>query len=648
MVTFAHAKIQKKFMKFIFLCLAACALFVGCQGGEKSTEKQEEPLAHDENYVKDPHSFSNPEEAVTRHLNLNINVDFEKQIISGVASYQISKRENADKIIFDIDEITIDRVTLNGDESGANYRLDDGNDFGQKLTVDIYEGTRSVNIHYTTSPDASAVQWLKPEQTSGKVYPFLFTQGQAILTRSWIPCQDSPGIRLTYDATVQVPTGMMAVMSASNPTAKSDDGAYSFKMAQPIPPYLIALAIGDIEFQSIGENTGVYAEPQLIEAAAYEFADTQKMMSAAEKLYGPYQWERYDVIVLPPSFPFGGMENPRLTFATPTIIAGDRSLTSLVAHELAHSWSGNLVTNANWNDFWMNEGFTVYFEKRIMEELYGREYAEMLNLLGMQDLQREIESLGTTSGQTKLKLDLAGQDPDNGMTDVAYEKGYLFLRLIEETAGRETFDEFLRGYFDAFAFKTITTEEFLEYLSEHLLTPNKLEINVDEWVYGEGIPANCPVVNSDRFLIVENEFNSWFKGLKPANKLLSAEWTTHEWLHFLRMIPENVEYPKMVELDDAFGFTTTGNNELKAVWFEKSILSEYAEANDEIEHFLQTVGRRKFLMPLYSAFINTPKGTEMANRIYSTARSGYHAVAVRSIDELLVFDPEKYKGSISL
>jgi len=635
-------------MKFIFLSIVALTLFVGCQSGDKSNINQGEPLVHDGNYTKDPHSFANPDEAVTRHLNLNINVDFEKHIISGVASYQISKRDNADKIVFDIDDITIDRVTLNDDESGANYRLDNGNAFGQKLTIDIYSGTRSVNIHYKTSPDASAVQWLSAEQTSGKIHPFLFTQGQAILTRSWIPCQDSPGIRLTYDATVQVPTGMMALMSASNPTAKSANGQYSFKMAQPIPPYLIALAIGDLEFKSIGENTGVYAEPQLVEAAAYEFGDTQKMLGTAEKLYGPYQWERYDVLVLPPSFPFGGMENPRLTFATPTIIAGDRSLTSLVAHELAHSWSGNLVTNANWNDFWMNEGFTVYFEKRIMEELYGREYAEMLNLLGKQDLEKEIESLGTTSGQTKLKLDLAGSNPDDGMTDVAYEKGYFFLRLMEETAGREVFDEFLRGYFDAFAFKTITTEEFLVYLSEHLLVPNNLEINVDDWVYAEGIPANCPVVVSDRFDKVENEFRSWYKGTKAARQLDKTSWTTHEWLHFLRMIPNEVAYTKMVELDDAFGFTTTGNSELKAVWFEKSILGGYAEAYDEIEHFLQTVGRRKFLMPLYTAFKSTPKGSEMAFRIYAKARPGYHSVAVRSIDELLAFDPEKYKGSISL
>jgi leukotriene-A4 hydrolase len=561
-------------MNRILFCVAALMLFVGCEvGGEKAIEPAE--LVHEGVFLNDPHSFSNPDEAVTRHLELDLDVNFENQIISGVASYHISKKPGAKKIVFDIDEITIEKITLNSEESGANYQLDKGNDFGQKLTVELYDNTRLVNIHYKTSPSASAVQWLNAQQTSGKIYPFLFTQGQAILTRSWIPCQDSPGIRLTYNAKVKVPQGMMAVMSASNPTKKSESGEYTFEMEQPIPPYLIALAIGDIEFRSTGEKTGVYAEKQLIEAAANEFSDTEKMLIAAEKLYGPYQWERYDVIVLPPSFPFGGMENPRLTFATPTIIAGDKSLTSLVAHELAHSWSGNLVTNANWNDFWMNEGFTVYFEKRIMEELYGRDYAEMLNLLGHQDLVRAVEELQATGGSTKLKLDLEGMDPDDGMTDIAYEKGYFFLRLLEETVGREKFDVFLKGYFEEFAFKTITTEVFLEYLNENLITPNNLAVNVNEWVFEEGIPASCPKVVSNRFSLVELELAKWEKGEISAKEINSGNWSTHEWLHFVRNLKNETNLTQMAELDEAFGFTTTGNSEIKAAWFERSIKNNY-------------------------------------------------------------------------
>jgi len=634
-------------MKRILYCIASLALLSGCEGGgDKYVEPAE--LVHEGIFAKDPHSFSNPDEAVTRHLDLDLEVDFDKHVISGVASYHISKMKGAKKIVFDIDDISIDKITLNREEIGANYQLDKGNDFGQKLTVDIYDNTRLVNIHYKTSPNASAVQWLTAQQTSGKIYPFLFTQGQAILTRSWIPCQDSPGIRLTYDAKVKVPQGMLAVMSASNPTTKVDSGEYSFKMEQPIPPYLIALAIGDIEFRSTGEKTGVYAEKQLIEAAANEFSDTEKMLHAAEKLYGPYRWERYDVIVLPPSFPFGGMENPRLTFATPTIIAGDKSLTSLVAHELAHSWSGNLVTNANWNDFWMNEGFTVYFEKRIMEELYGRDYAEMLNLLGHQDLVRAVEELQATGGSTKLKLDLAGMDPDDGMTDIAYEKGYFFLRLLEETVGREKFDEFLKGYFEEFAFKTITTEVFIDYLNEHLINPNNLAVNVNEWVFEEGIPASCPKVVSNRFDLVEIELAKWEKGEISAKEINSDKWSTHEWLHFVRNLKNETSIAQMTELDEAFGFTTTGNSEIKAAWFERSIKNDYAEAFDEIDTFLKNVGRRKFLMPLYTAFSKTPKGKERALQIYARARDGYHSVAVKSIDELLAFDPEKYKASISL
>ena len=245
-------------------------------------------------------------------------------------------------------------------------------------------------------------------------------------------------------------------MSASNPQIKNETGSYHFEMKQPIPSYLLALAVGDVEFKRVSNRAGIYAERTVLDSAVWEFADLEKMIHGAEELYGAYLWERYDVLVLPPSFPFGGMENPRLTFATPSILAGDRSLTSLIAHELAHSWSGNLVTNRTWNDFWLNEGFTVYFEHRIMEKLYGRDYAEMLALLSLQDLRETIQSLKDENlyADTKLKLDLAGRNPDDGVTDIAYNKGYFFLRLFEERYGRERFDSFLKHYFSSNAFKS--------------------------------------------------------------------------------------------------------------------------------------------------------------------------------------------------
>jgi aminopeptidase N len=351
---------------------------------------------------------------------------------------------------------------------------------GSALHVPIGAGTSLVTIHYATSPDAAALGWMEPSMTFGKKMPFLFTQGQAILSRTWIPCQDSPGNRITYTATIEVPKGMMAVMSAENPQKTAPDGKYSFKMEQPIAPYLVALAVGDIAFQSVGPRTGVYAEPSMLKKVAYEFADMEKMVAAAEALYGPYAWGRFDVIVLPTGFPFGGMENPKLTFATPTVIAGDRSLVSLVAHELAHSWSGNLVTNATWNDFWLNEGFTVYFERRIMEALYGADYVEMLDELEYNELIAEMKDLD--SADTRLKIDLTHRNPDDGMTGVAYQKGSMFLRMLERKTDREKWDIFLKSWFETNKFTSKTTEDFLAFLQKNYLDKYKVTANVEAWV----------------------------------------------------------------------------------------------------------------------------------------------------------------------
>ena len=465
----------------------------------------------------------------------------------------------------------------------------------------------------------------------------MFTQSQAILARTWLPCQDSPGIRYTYEATVHVPKDLMALMSATNPTQLDTSGVYHFRMDQPIPSYLMALSVGNLEFESVGDRTGVYAEPSILATATYEFADMQKMLEAAEKLYGPYAWERYDVIVLPPSFPFGGMENPRLTFATPTILAGDRSLTALVAHELAHSWSGNLVTNSTWNDFWLNEGFTVYFERRIMEAVYGEDYANMLAILGWQDLEHTLEEFKDTPNDTKLKLDLMGRDPDDGMSDIAYEKGYFFLRTLEEQVGREKFDAFLLKHFTDNAFKTMDTERFLENLKRDLLDDSEEKYagyKIHQWVYEPGLPSNVVNVGSSLFAQVEGQLDA-FMSSNDVTAIDTANWTTHQWLHFLRKIPADVTLEQMSTLDKAYLFTSTGNSEIAAVWYELAIDRGYKAADPAIEQFLIRVGRRKFLTPLYSALIKADPTMERARMIYEKARPNYHSVSTNTLDELL-------------
>jgi aminopeptidase N len=464
-------------MKKLFIILGCVILILtNCTNPkqEKSTLK----------YVDEPHSYAQPNEAVITHLDLEIDVDFNQEIINGKATYKI-KNSNSSEIILDTKFLEIEKVQADGKDTEFSLGEFDEH-LGQPLNINIGKETKNITVYYSTTDRAEALLWLNPQQTTDKTHPFLFTSGSVILTRTWIPIQDSPQIRITYNATVRVPSELMAVMSAENPKEKTKNGEYHFKMQQPISPYLIALAVGDIEYKAISKRTGIYAEKSMVDKVHYEFSDMERMVLSAENLYGKYPWEQFDVIVLPPSFPSGGMENPRLTFATPTIIAGDKSLTSLIAHELAHSWSGNLVTNATWNDFWLNEGFSVYFEIRIMEALYGKDRANMLAFMERQLLDAELENFKDTPDETKLKLNLKGRNPDDAINNIAYDKGYLFLRTLEETVGREKFDEFLKNYFQKHAFSTMTTEKFIVYLNDNLLEKNGITFNTDEWIYTAG------------------------------------------------------------------------------------------------------------------------------------------------------------------
>lgn len=613
------------------LYCAFVLLMMSCNEDKKQESTDSESLK----YVEETHSYAKPNASVITHLDLDINVDFDTKIIEGSATYSIDNN-NASEIILDSKYLVIKAVEADG--KTTDFKLGDFDEqLGQSLTIAITENTKEITVHYKTTEKTEALQWLSPQQTADKTHPFLFTQGQAILTRSWIPIQDSPQIRITYTANVKVPSELMAVMSAENPKEKTADGIYNFKMKQPISPYLMALAVGDIYYKAVSERTGVYAEKSMIDKAHSEFSDMEKMVDAAENLYGDYDWEQFDVIVLPPSFPFGGMENPRLTFATPTVIAGDKSLTSLIAHELAHSWSGNLVTNATWNDFWLNEGFTVYFEIRIMEALYGKDRANMIALIGRQDLEEEIESFKDEPEMTKLKLDLTNKNPDDGMNSIAYDKGYLFLRTLEETVGREKFDAFLKNYFKTNAFSTVTTEEFLDYLSTNLLEPNNINFNVDEWVYKSGIPSNQSVIVSDKFENAEKTLN-YFISNKSVDASMTKDWTTQEWVHFIRNFPETITKEDLERIDKAFDLTNSSNSHIAMVWYEQAINHDYHGNNvdQRIEDFLIRVGRRWYVSTLFKAFKRNDK-IEEALAIYRKSRANYHSVTARTIDDMLEF-----------
>jgi leukotriene-A4 hydrolase len=592
--------------------------------------------------VRDPHSAARPDEARVTHVALDLAADFTARTLAGTATLTLARTGSAPTLVLDTADLTIVKVTdaaghALGHALGAKDPI-----LGQPLTVTLTPDVTKVVVEYRTSPQAAALQWLSPSQTAGRKQPYLFSQGQAILTRSWVPTQDSPAIRQTYDARITVPAPLVAVMSAERLTPDGvplPDGRrrFDFRLTHPVPPYLIALAVGDLAVRPISARTAVVAEPSVVDRAAAEFVDLEKMVAAAEALYGPYRWGRYDVLVMPPSFPFGGMENPMLTFATPTILAGDRSLTSLIAHELAHSWSGNLVTNATWNDFWLNEGFTVYFELRIMEALYGPERMAMLEVLGRQELIDEIAGLGAGSKDTHLRLSLAGRNPDDGMTAVPYDKGAALLRLIEQVVGRARFDAWLRSWFGRRAFTSATTDDFVADVRANLLANDPAleeRINLPAWLDAPGIPPNATRPAAAAFDQVDEAVRQFAAGT-PASRLGTTEWVTQQWLRFLGSLPDRVTTARLADLDRTFGFSASGNSEILFAWLRIAIRHRYEPAMPALERFLTSQGRRKFLRPLYDDLMKTSWGPAVARRVYQQARPTYHAVSVTTLDTIV-------------
>jgi len=626
-------------MKLIFKLSLLTLLMASCTTKvEKVKPKKTIPVNN--------HSFSNIEEVHTTHLHLDLNVDFINKRLSGVARHKMDN-QGTNQAVFDIKGLKIQKVTTGNSENEKvrNFEIGPGVEntiLGQPLIVNIDKNTAYVNIYYETTEESEALDWLDSALTSSKNKPFLYTQGQAILTRTWIPIQDAPSNRITYSADLKVPSDLMAVMSASNPIEKNNEGNYHFDMKQPIPCYLIALAVGDLVYGDLGNHTGVYCEPELLEASMYEFEDLPSMMEAAEKLYGKYAWDQYDLLILPYSFPFGGMENPRLTFANPTLLAGDRSLVSVVAHELAHSWSGNLVTNETWNDFWLNEGFTVYFENRIMEEIIGKNGADNLALIEFFELQEELERI-ENSGHPEdahLFLDLDGRDPDDGMTDVAYVKGAFFLKTLEAYVGRDKMDVFLKSYFNHFKFTSVNTDKFVSYLEKELLQKYNIDFNYKEWIYQPGIPESCINLKSDGFENVKDMAITYANGETdenwdklPFNK--RSNYSVQEWLTFIRHLPSDINVEKMTMLDNQLAFSEWTNAEIQFEWFMKSVSSNYANAYPYLESFLEKIGRRKFILPLYEALYKNVNTRGKALEWFKDYNKNYHAVSSNSIAEAL-------------
>ncbi|GAB2626591.1 M1 family metallopeptidase [Novilysobacter erysipheiresistens] len=626
-------------------CVAAAVIAGGCSrdaapAGDTAATPDAEAAAPVTEY--DSLSYAQPDQVRIEDLALELAVDFDNKQLAGSATYQLDWIDpDATQLVLDTRDLTIEKVVgERSDDKWVDLKFDlaePDERLGSKLTIQAPQQPERIRVTYETSPEASGLQWLTPAMTEGGEQPFMFSQSQQIHARSWVPLQDTPRVRFTYTAHVTSPEDAMVLMSADNDPKAERDGDYSFKMPQAIPSYLLAIAAGDLVFEPINERSGVWAEPAMVEKAAAEFADTGKMIDATEAMYGPYRWERYDMLVLPPSFPYGGMENPRLSFITPTVIVGDGSLVSLIAHELAHSWSGNLVTFSSPKDQWLNEGITTYVENRIVESLYGKERADMEFVIARNELRETIGEMEPQAQSLAIRPDVQVKAGDT-LTAVAYDKGAWFMQFLEQRFGREAFDEYLRGYFDHFAFQSIPTTTFVEYTQKNLLDkyPGKVtEAELDEWVYGTGIPDSAPETESPRMDAVDTARKAWLDAGTLPEASVTEAWTTQEWVHFLEGMPETLTTEQLAALDAAYEFTGTPNGEIAMRWYPLAVRSGYGEANDEIAAFLKKIGRRKLIMPTYEALVKTPEGLALAESTFAEARPGYHPITTGSVEAVI-------------
>lgn len=593
---------------------------------------------------RDRHTYSNYREVTTTHLFLDLTVDFNTQTLSGFVELDLQWNVDTNRpVVLDTRDVIIDKVLAKnqaGQWAEASYAIGKRDHIlGSKLTISNAFNPQKIRVYYQSQPQASGLQWLTPDQTAGKIYPFVYSQNQAIHARSWIPSQDTPSVRSTYSARIHNDARLVSVMSANNDTTTFVKGTSFFSMPEPIPAYLIALAVGDLEFKGMSKQTGIYAESSILAAALAEFDDTQAMIDATEALYGEYRWGRYDLLILPPSFPYGGMENPRLSFITPTVIAGDKSLVNLIAHELAHSWSGNLVTNATWQDLWLNEGFTTYVENRIMASVFGQPRANMELVLNEQGLHTALKTL--PQADTLLYLSLDQRNPDEAFTAIPYTKGQLFLLYLEQKFGKDYFDRFVRQYFKTFAFKSVTTAEFEHYLYENLLQKYPQRVSkqqVKAWLYSENLPQDFIPNHSNLFQQIDKYSMSWQRDEMTLLDIPTSTWTIHEWLHFINALPGDLSHQALAELDEAFNFTGSTNAEVAHAWYFLAIGAQYDLVYPAVESYLLNIGRRKLIVPLYQQLSHTPAGLAWAQQVYKKARPAYHSLA-RSSVEALIWDP---------
>jgi len=584
----------------------------------------------------DPHSYANLAQGKISHIDFRIKADFKAQVLNIEADYQLPEPVSGS---FFLDTFKIDLKTAQANGEALDWVFDEQDDLlGQRLHLKELDNASSFTLTFATAPEARALQWLPAVQTAGGEYPFLFSQCQAIHARSVFPCQDTPSVRFTFSAEMEVPAALTAVMAAEQVEIREggESRVFAFKMPQPIPSYLFALGVGNLVFQELGPRTGVYAEPEVIESAAWEFAENEEKMVEAEKLLGPYLWDRYDLLILPPSFPYGGMENPRLTFATPTAILGNRGQTSLITHELAHAWTGNLVTNATWEDFWLNEGWTTYAQMRITEVLDGKEINDLWVVLSEHELFDELERVGMESPLTCLKVSSEGRDPDATFTVIPYYKGCAFLIECEYAVGRERFDAFIMKYMGKFQFQSLTTEAFLEFLKQEL--PEVFEkVDIQEWMYKTGMPEERHRPQSDLYDEVQAVLTVYRQGTRPTKEQV-AGWHRYQILSFLQALPEQIPVEDCQYLEDILDLRGKNDAEHYSLFYTTCVASGYQEILPRVEEFIGRIGRMYYILPIFRAMIATDWSQGHARRIFEQVREHHHQITVHVMNQLLKKD----------
>ncbi len=580
----------------------------------------------------DPASYADLAQGKIKHIDFRIGVNFATRTLDLDATYELQEPVRG-SLYLDCFKIDLKKAHAGGRELKREFDAKD-DILGERLHLKGLENDRTFTLSFQTSPEARALQWLNASQTAGGNYPFLFSQCQAIHARSIFPCQDTPSVRFTFSAEIEVPEGLVAAMAAEQTGIRKESGRtfFTFNMPQPIPSYLFALGIGNLVFRELGPRTGVYAEPETIEAAAWEFAENETKIVEAEKLLGPYLWGRYDLLILPPSFPYGGMENPRLTFLTPTAILGTRGHTSLITHELAHAWTGNLVTNATWRDFWLNEGWTTYAETRITEVLEGKEVTDLHAAYDEKRLIEVMEYIGMDSPHTCLKLPNE-KDADQFSTIIPYYKGCFFLQECEYVVGRERFDAFIQKYMARFQFQSLTTEAFLDFLKAEL--PEVFEkVNVQKWVYEPGLPEERRKPKSRLYDEVQGVLDDYQQGIKPAKEQVQ-DWHRYQILSFLQGLPRKISVEDCQYFENILDLEKRNDVALSHHFYPIAIASGYQAILPRIEQLMEKIGRMLYVLPIVRAMAETEWSRDYIRPLFERVRDHHHQITVRSIEGIL-------------